>query len=415
MGKLYVKIDLDSNENEQAIFDSVNSSGVRLTIADTIKNSIFQKMMEVMLPDDDTSKVIKVYTDNWETTFAADASSTKYWASVQRIGRINRDNLELLLHSVALIKQFFDPEKHNIINLADVYKNYIAKMKMDQLVEFVKEIAAYGVIYRKVFTSDREQSYEYGNDVQRLVHILNVCDISTLNPYILFLLKKYPNDANGNLQQDLLKELKNIETMVLRYTLCKVSNKNFNKSCALFIKDDTKTVKDEMISNKEYINDRAIEKALCNIPNNKIATIILFWIELYKRTKDSKYDIKDLKYSYSLEHIMPQSWEQNWGINKVPVVTTSYDIVQDEETANELRRAAIYEIGNMTILNRKLNSSLSNKEMTSKIKIMKKYADLGIAKEVIATCEKNNKWNEYYIRNRTNELYDLFIKLWPFE
>ena len=184
MGKLYVKIDLDSNENEQAIFDSVNSSGVRLTIADTIKNSIFQKMMEVMLPDDDTSKVIKVYTDNWETTFAADASSTKYWASVQRIGRINRDNLELLLHSVALIKQFFDPEKHNIINLADVYKNYIAKMKMDQLVEFVKEIAAYGVIYRKVFTSDREQSYEYGNDVQRLVHILNVCDISTLNPHI---------------------------------------------------------------------------------------------------------------------------------------------------------------------------------------------------------------------------------------
>lgn len=402
-----VKIDLDSNENEQAIFDSVNSSGVRLTIADTIKNSIFQKMMEIM--SSDTTKVIDIYTANWENIFAADASSTKYWASVQRIGRINRDNLELLLHSVALIKQFFDPEKHNITNLAEVYKNYIAKLNRDDLVNFVKEIADYGKIYRKVFTADREQSFEYCNNLQRLIHILNVCDISTLNPYILFLLKKYSNDS-----ENLLKELKDIETMVLRYTLCKVSNKNFNKSCALFIKDNTKTVKDEMISNKEYINNRAIENALRNITNNKIATVLLFWIELYRRSIDSKHDIKDLKYSYSLEHIMPQSWEQNWGIDKVPVVTTTGDIVDVEETAIELRRSAIYEIGNMTLLNRKLNSSLSNKEMKSKIEIMDKYAGLGIAREVIETC-KNKEWNECSIRNRTNELNKLFIELWPFE
>ena len=39
--------------------------------------------------------------------------------------------------------------------------------------------------------------------------------------------------------------MEDIETMVLRYTLCKVSNKNFNKSCALFIKDNTKTVKEQ--------------------------------------------------------------------------------------------------------------------------------------------------------------------------
>ncbi len=410
-----VKIDLDSNENEQAIFDSVNSSGVRLTIADTIKNSIFQKMMELMSHDDDTSEVIEIYNEYWEKTFDTNASTSKYWASVQRIGRINRDNLELLLHSVALIKQFFDPEKDNILNLADLYKNFINEMNKDQLVNFVKEIADYGNLYRKVFSTDQEKSFEYGNDIQRLIHILNECDISTLNPYILFLLKEHPNDNDGKLQQNLLKELKNIETMVLRYKLCGVSNKNFNKNVATFIKDNTKSVKNEMISNKEYINDSAIEKALRNIPSNKIATILLFWMELYNRSIDPKYDVKDLKYTYSLEHIMPQSWEQNWGIDKVAVVTTTGDIVQNKETANELRRAAIYEIGNMTILNRKLNSSLSNKEMKSKIKIMKKYADLGIAKEVIDTCEKSNNWNEYYIRNRTNDLYKLFIKLWPFD
>lgn len=410
--KLLVKIDLDSNENEQAIFDSVNSSGIRLTSADTIKNTIFQKMMELVQSGDDNEEVIILYTESWEKTFMGDVASSKYWSTEQRQGRITRDNLELLLHCVALIKGFFDPEKHSMLDLADLYKNYVAKMSKNELVDFVKEIADYGAIYRRVFVSGLDRYFEYSNDVQRLIHILGICDISTLNPYVLYLLKKYPEDTDGNIQRDLLYELKNIETMVIRYTLCKVSNKNFNKTCALFIKG-SKSVKEEMSSNQNDINDTAIKNALCNIPNNKIATLLLFWIELYRRSKDSKYDVKDLKYSCSLEHVMPQSWEQNWGINAVPVVTISGNLVQDEETAKELRRAAIYEIGNMTILNRKLNSSLSNKEMESKIEVMKKYADFGIAKEVITTFSNKKEWNERIIRERTEDLYKLFVELWP--
>ena len=40
------KIDLSEEDNEQAIFDTINTAGVRLSCADTIKNSIFQKAME---------------------------------------------------------------------------------------------------------------------------------------------------------------------------------------------------------------------------------------------------------------------------------------------------------------------------------------------------------------------------------
>lgn len=411
--KLLVKIDLETDENEQAIFDSVNSSGVRLTGADTIKNTLFQKMMELVKDEKDNNEVINLYTESWEKTFMGDPDSTKYWSTEQRIGRISRDNLELLLHCVALIKGFFDPDKHNMSDLADVYRSYVAKMNRDDLVVFVKEIADYGMIYRKVFTFDVEQSFEYCDDIRRLFHILKICDVSTLNAYVLYLLKKYPVDAKGNLQQDLLTELRNIETMVLRYTLCKVSNKNFNKLCVLFIRGQ-KSVKEEMSSNQNFINNDAVKNALCNVPNNKIATLLLFWMELYRRSKDSKYDVKDLKYSYSLEHVMPQSWEQHWGIDVVPVVTSiSGDQVQNEEEAKELRRAAIYEIGNMTILNRKLNASNSNNEIKVKIKKMQKYAEPGIAKEVIEIVNNLNTWNEKIIRDRTNEFYKLFIKLWP--
>ena len=94
--------------------------------------------------------------------------------------------------------------------------------------------------------------------------------------------------------------------------------------------------------------------------------------------------------------------------------------IVDEETAKELRRAAIYEIGNMTILNRKLNSSLSNNTMQEKLdgkgraKGMRKYASLDVAQEVINIFDKDKRWNEKIIRDRTKKLYNEFIKLWPF-
>ncbi len=46
--KFLVNIDLDMTDNEQAIFDTVNSAGVRLSSADTIKNLLYQKYVELL-------------------------------------------------------------------------------------------------------------------------------------------------------------------------------------------------------------------------------------------------------------------------------------------------------------------------------------------------------------------------------
>lgn len=415
---LLVKIDLASEENEQVIFDSVNSTGVRLTCAEIIKNALFQKLCELAKTSPDSqNKVIKLYSDQWEKIFIIDSSddlkTSEYWSYVQKLGRIFRDNHELLLHYVALIKGFFDPDKHRMSDLTDLYKNYIKEMSFENLSEFIKEIAEYAKLYRKIFTNEQTQSLKYGDNIQRLLKILSVCDISTLNPYILYLLKKYPVNENGDFSPEFLNELKDLETMVIRYTLCRVTTKNFNKMCADLIKGE-ESVKGDMKKNSEKIQDCNIEKSLYNITQNKIATLLLFWIELYRRSNDQKYDVKNLPYTYSLEHVMPQAWEKNWGITAIPVVEADTGIkVQSDETAKELRRAAIYEIGNMTILNHPLNASLSNKKISDKLTKMKEYADLGIAKEVIKTIETSNSWNEKTIRDRTKEICDIVKQLWP--
>ena len=124
--KILVKIDLEADENEQAIFDTVNSAGVRLTCADTIKNSIFQyaidkaeenrknhEVVEVKLKDDTVhieskEDVIGLYKSTWENTFSCDGDTIGYWATLRPLGRITRDNLEILLHCIALIEGIYN-------------------------------------------------------------------------------------------------------------------------------------------------------------------------------------------------------------------------------------------------------------------------------------------------------------------
>jgi uncharacterized protein with ParB-like and HNH nuclease domain len=62
---LFVGIDLQSTEDEQQIFDTINSLGVSLTTAELLKNYLFK--------DDDS------YNRNWRPTFEKDDDTRNYW------------------------------------------------------------------------------------------------------------------------------------------------------------------------------------------------------------------------------------------------------------------------------------------------------------------------------------------------
>lgn len=145
---------------------------------------------------------------------------------------------------------------------------------------------------------------------------------------------------------------------------------------------------------------------------NKLPTLLLFWIELYQRNLFN-VDIKDLKYEYTLEHIMPQKWVQNW--YDVPVYDVDENEVEEADEMERVRGHAIYEIGNMTLLNSKLNTSISNGNFTDKIngkngrKGIKDLADLRLTRKVI---DHHSEWNERNIYARTAELEAEIRKIW---
>ena len=401
--KMIVVIALDEDDHEQQIFDTINSAGVRLTSTDIVKNALFQKALEFCTEED----VVEFYDNTWGNVFCKDEETLHYWSKKRTIGRIQRDNSEVLLQSVAIIEKIFDPSKHTLTDIPDLYKKYIEDMKEKEVKEFVRKIINYAQIYRdNVPELNKTTCYSYEDSAKRLFHILDGLGLTPFNPYILFLLKKYEKDE-GALNQ----RMNELEKFIMRRMIAGESTKGYNKNCLEFIDDETKPCQmAELISNDEVFT------GLSKIKNRE-ATLILFWIELKRRFDSKKYDLKELKYDYTLEHIMPQKWEENW--SDVPYVNAKGEKI-DEDEGKVNRQKMVYSIGNMTLLTGKLNTSIQNNKFKVKMegspkrKGVKAYAELSITSiDIVENVYNAHKeWNEYQCLQRQVALTKEVLDIW---
>lgn len=403
--RILVVIDLTDADDEQSIFDTINSAGMRLSSADIVKNVLFQRAFDLY---SNNEEVEILYKDNWESVFASDEQTIAFWAAERTLGRLKRDNLEILLHSIAVIEGFFDPEKHTLTDLANIYKAYINELDLEGLRKFAGAISEYAKLYRqKIYVFDSSDLFGYDDYEKRLFHVLSVCDVSTFHPYILYLYR----NCNGN--EVLLKTaLHKLETLVVRRFVCNSETKNYNKLCKEFISDSSR-----LDTTLAETSDVDFKSALQRI-NNKPAAMLLFWVELYRRSKDNRYDRDELKYTYTLEHVMPQKWEEFW--SSVPVIGDDESVIADPELAKQYRYRIIYSIGNMTLLKSSLNTALRNYEFKRKVegegrkRGIKHYAELRITKlDIVAPFDSGDQtWNETKIRKRTVEITGDVLTIW---
>jgi hypothetical protein len=100
----------------------------------------------------------------------------------------------------------------------------------------------------------------------------------------------------------------------------------------------------------------------------------------------------------TLEHLMPQKWEDHW-----PMPEGS------EEADRMNRNALLNRMGNLTILTKKLNSSISNGSWSSKRRHLHEHTVL-LMNSALAGLER---WDEETITARCEDLGNRFCKLWP--
>lgn len=408
--KFLVNIDLDVNDNEQAIFDTVNSAGVRLSSADTIKNLLYQKYVELLRAEDPGSadnKAVSEYEATWGDAFISDEDLNAYWETSRQYGRLKRSNIEIFLHAFAVVKGFFNPAENNMVDLPQKYRQKISDMNIEDLEHFLTEMHDFAEVFRNYFSKDGE-SLEFSDFVGRIFNICNVLEVSTFYPYLLQQL--YARKTGAISDQELEERFFAVEKYVILNAICKGSTKNYNNECLQMVSG--KKTPQEIMHDCIYISEGNFVNGLRRMTANKLPTLLLFWIELYQRNGQN-VDVKSLKYEYTLEHIMPQKWRQNW--SDVPAYDEEGNVVEDADEIERIRNHAIYELGNMTLLNSKLNTSISNGTFHDKVngkggkKGIRDLADLRLTKEV---CNNNTEWDERKIASRTDELEKQIRQIW---
>lgn len=420
--KFFISIILDVEDDEQKIFDSVNSLGKDLNNSDLIKNFLFQRLKELASNNKiELDEVLKIHKESWLDVFFS-IDKKEFWEKLRLVGRNKTNNLELFLKDFATIKRIYKPSvTGGIDGLAKSYKTYINSnfTTFAELKNFAKEIETYAKVYYS-YTQNYENvaTFKISDVLNTTLLILDKLETTTFNPFILKLVTEQP--------QDIDQQLFALQRFVLKRLLYKVSAKNYNNVCDSLIDSQKDNVVDYLNGYNENIDISEYPQGLKRI-TNKPATLILFLIELIRRKgEEDKYEAV-LKYDYSLEHIMPQKWEENWSdvpsftINDDPNISDKYVEVTDTEKILGNRKKYIYSIGNMLLLKVLLNQSLSNESFKVKVEGkgningMRKYVgSLNISKEIIEIYEKTKVWDERNIIERNIQIFNDLNKHYKF-
>lgn len=401
-----VVIDLGLDEDEQQIFDTINSLGVRLTTAELLKNYFFQ--------DND----LEDYKTYWENVFEKDTASLAYWEKEINAGRFKRTLVDLFFYSFLQIKiqdkELSVDAKDKLLfgkyeRLFESYKHLVGSGKYEiDKTEFLVEMRQYAELFRKIIDPGSiDQPIEPTDAVNRINNVIFGLDASILIAYLLFVVQR-----NGNDQESLSGILNAVESYMVRRVIVRASTKELGSLFgeSLILND---------IYTREAFNDYVLEKSdkslffpsnsqlKFGIENSKLtnshARGVLYLLESsvrdYARNSNSLLGLK----KYSLEHLMPKKWENKWG-------------QLESIEATEARNNKLLTLGNLAIITQSLNANINDADWQTKLngrgshRGLKAYAS-GI--ETLSTYLELPAWDESTIQERADNLYDQAISVWP--
>lgn len=400
---IFIGISLQQGEDEQVIFDTINSLGVRLTTGELLKNYFF------------TESTREEYEELWMPIFEKDRDLANYWDEEVVSGRLKRANIDFFFTAYLNIK-IQDPSikvsaDHKIRyrrseGLFNNYKDLISTYNLNKR-DMIYDILEYALIYHDNINPNIAKGDIPGTPgIERINFLIFVLEYTAIVPYILYLLKNVSDVEERNAMFGY------IESYIIRRLICKSDNKNYSDlfSENLILRQiNTLELLKDYIENREegqalvLPHDKQIIKA-CHAYKyaNKKALAILYLLETSIR-EGKPHATKLYSFErYTLEHIMPRSWKENWQLHG------SY-------TADD-REDAVYCLGNLAILPSKLNTSISNASWSDKKD--GKGKNLGISHyaadiESLAMVITQPVWNEDTISNRADWIAEKVNEIWP--
>lgn len=401
---LIVGIDLTYDEDEQQIFDTINSLGIKLTTSELLKNYFFNE------------NNFNEYQKYWEPVFEKDKTQKDYWDQ-EIISGVMRPHLIDVFMTAYLTIKTHDDQYHvttedklryaRTDKLFESYKDFILKYMKGNKSAMMQEIFQYAQLFKDNFNPEcSEESLTNEAGIDRINVMIFALKVSTMLPYVLYLLINQPNSQERDAIFDYL------EAYMMRRTICHVDTRAYYK----LFSDSLLTRQVVTLADlKDFIDNKSEDKVLAS-PNdtdvkealhhrvlvNDQNTGILYMLESRLHSSLSATALKGIKY-YTLEHLMPKKWENTWDKTNL-----SQQVIDE-------RNEQLYTFGNLAIIPGKLNTSISNN--TWQIKLQGKGNKTGLLANAsgLHTLDKYLKysdWTEQSIYDRAEDLYQQIISIW---
>lgn len=360
-------LDKAQGDEPQKIFESINSTGLELSLADLVRNYLLM----------DDAEQDQLYEN--------------YWSVIeQNVGYRNLGDFVI---------NFLNSQISKSVNSQNAYRLFKEHCEANDLSH--KDVLERLKRTSKYYGAFIGEIHSYSEAVSGYLKAFSTIKQTTVLPFLFRVFNDY-EDKNIN-EETLCKVLNYLLTYLVRITACEI-NKNLSKFMkAMYDRafdGNYENYYEKMViflndlrANDRMPTDREFEEALIHRPLYKkpICKFVLFTIE--NSTKEH-IDVANL----TVEHILPQ--KENAAVWK-------REIGDDYGSVYEVY---LHTLGNLTITG--YNSELGTKSFSEKKNIIRQYSKANILNRDVLSAEK---WDENAIRKRAEALARILVREFPYE
>lgn len=415
----FVEIILDNQDDEQQIFDTINSLGVDLTIDELMKNFLYD------INEEDA------YVNNWKPVFD-DKESRDFWGTndAARSQAATDENkvISNFFYDFVRIKMWDYKDQQGFDKKAFVQKGQIFSTCKAFVEVFgadkqnlANEIIEYAKLYKKYFNKKNlDVRIPMTSGIERVACIAMAKD-STITPYLLYVLK----NVNGIQEQNRIFEF--LETYLVRRMVGLTAKEN--KMASEFYTEQLIAKKiDSYDKLKQYISDISEDKNM-HIPsdaeiaanihqitfNDESTPRLIFYLQ---ETRNRYQHTGGLNY-FVAEYIIPKPCKDS-GRNYPPY---------EDEVLEQERKTRTKTLGNFLLLEKPRDINDHDKEVNDQEKMarnLKKVANEAFATKSNVLCQYlstivcsnwfkgKTGWSDSEIQNRNRGFASQVIThVWP--
>lgn len=395
-----VTITLEDGDDAQVIFETLNSRGEPLLAMDLVRNNIFHRA--------------EARGESAEDLFAQMWSrfDTQFWKEIPPRAKPPKPRVDFFLGH-ALTAQ--TGEEVSVRELYTEYRAFIRnKGGVPRFSTVEQELSA---LVRFVSTYEKLEKPGTGTSLDILGRRLATWEVTTAYPLVLCI------DTSTTDAEEKSKLYHLIYSYIVRRAICGLTPKSLNKTFQRLVAAMLREGVSEGTFARAFVGQigpavrfpdddefRAAvigNKVYQQFPGKMSRLVDILWnLELGTRTNFQVDEGRPP--SLTVEHVLPQSWEEHWPLpSGTRVPRDRIGVPEAEQAAVVERDKALHTLGNLTLVTQPLNPSLSNREFIAKRgPLGESLLALNLAFQPLAT------WDETTIRERGERLANIAVGLW---